>query len=73
MAIIKATFGEGGKNLQPGGSNNPTSLAIVLRDVADDLETLRAAHNTLAAKLNADAGVTDTNYATITSVKTIKG
>lgn len=31
--------------------------------LVDDLETVRAALATLATKLNADAGVTDTNYA----------
>ena len=39
----------------------------VLRAVARDFEALRTAFNTLTAKLNADAGVTDTNYATLAS------
>lgn len=33
--------------------------------LVDDLETLRAAFATLVTKLNADAGVTDTNYASV--------
>ena len=38
-------------------------LAIEFNKLVDDLETLRASHAALATKLNADAGVTDTNYA----------
>ena len=33
--------------------------------LVDDLEVLRAAFATLVTKLNADAGVTDTNYASV--------
>lgn len=33
--------------------------------LVDDLETLRAAFASLVTKLNADAGVTDTNYASV--------
>jgi len=43
-----------------------SSLAAVRQEhnkLVDDLETVRAALATLATKLNADAGVTDTNYA----------
>jgi hypothetical protein len=67
MATIKTTFGSGGAGLHPGAANRAPSLATALRDIADDLETLRTAFNTLTAKLNADAGVTDTNYATMAS------
>lgn len=75
MATIKATFGEGGKNLHPGNANATPSLATVLRDIADDIEAIRAAQQALATKLNADAGVTDTNYAYVASgtIKTKKG
>lgn len=40
-------------------------VAAALVAAQEDLATLRTAFNTLTAKLNADAGVTDTNYATI--------
>lgn len=33
--------------------------------LVDDLETMRAAFATLVTKLNADTGVTDTNYASV--------
>lgn len=33
--------------------------------LVDDVETLRASHAAMATKLNADAGVTDTNYASV--------
>lgn len=74
MANITASFGSGGANLAPGGSNGSPSLALALRDIADDLETIRAWAAALATKLNADAGVTDVNYATISagSIKTKK-
>lgn len=65
MATIKTTFGSGGANMTPGGASAQPSLATALRDIADDFETVRLFLNTLTAKLNADAGVTDTNYATM--------
>jgi hypothetical protein len=43
MAAISKSFGSGGANLSPGGSAGSPSLADALRDVADDLETLRPA------------------------------
>ena len=72
MATILPNFGSGGANLNPAGQNAP-SLATALRDIADDLDTIKTWANTLAAKLNLDAGVTDTNYATIGTLKTLKG
>lgn len=39
------------------------ALRLEFNKLVDDLETVRAALATLATKLNADAGVTDTNYA----------
>ncbi len=73
MARILATFGSGGANLTPGGGSAQPSLATALRDIADDLEMLRAWGATLATKLNADAGVTDTNYAAPSAPTTTKG
>ena len=37
MAVIKVNFGEGGANLTPTGSAGDPTLAVALRDVADDL------------------------------------
>jgi len=75
MATILSTFGSGGAGMHPGAASGTPNLATILRDIADDLETLRAWTGTLATKLNADAGVTDTNYAGIASgtIKTKKG
>lgn len=72
MATILPNFGSGGSPMTPTG-NSGVTLATALRDVADDLDTIKTWANTLAAKLNADAGVTDTNYATIGTLKTLKG
>lgn len=41
------------------------NLRLQFNKLIDDLETLRASHATLATKLNADAGVTDANYASV--------
>ena len=43
---------------------NDVGLGDIVNELINTVNTLRADHNTLAAKLNADAGVTDTNYAT---------
>jgi len=70
MAAIRTDFGQGGANLAPGGASGTPDLATTLRDIADDLATFKAQFNSLRtayqatlAKLDADAGVTDTNYA----------
>lgn len=57
MAVVKeSTYrGEGGANI---GNLGKTHV-----DMADDLAALRAAIVGITAKLDADAGVTDTNYA----------
>lgn len=44
-----------------------TDLITVLTALKDAVNALRTDHNTLATKLNADAGVTDTNYAASTA------
>ena len=46
---------------------NQTDLVAALENMVTAINALRADHNTLIAKLNADAGVTDTNYATSTA------
>lgn len=75
MASITTNFGAGGVGLQPNGHGSP-SLATAFRDVADDLTELRTTVIDLLTKLDADAGVTDTDYvATLTpaALLTIKG
>ena len=42
-------------------------LATQLAAVTTAVNALRADHNTLVAKMNLDAGVTDTNYAVSTA------
>lgn len=48
-------YGEGGANLP--------QLEALLNDIADDLAAVRASIVGITAKLDADAGVTDTDYA----------
>jgi hypothetical protein len=60
-------------DLTPGGLNQ-CDLNTVLYNMQQAINALIADHNTLRTKLNADTGVTDTNYAastasTITGVK----
>lgn len=76
MSSIKTDFGAGGAGLTPGAGT--PDLATALRDVADDIEALRAALAAALAKLDADAGAADTNYAALHAVapgtiKTKKG
>jgi hypothetical protein len=71
MASIGVGFNSGGSASAPNGGGSP-SLATALRDVADDLAAIKLAFNTLVTKLNADAGVTDTNYAAIGTLLTLK-
>ena len=69
---IPLNFGEGGKGLNPSrsvDSRNP-DLVSILHNFVDDIGTvktfcnsLRTAYQATLAKLDADAGVTDTNYA----------
>lgn len=49
-----------------------TDLVGLLQDMKDAINALITDHNTLRAKLNADAGVTDANYAASTA-STISG
>lgn len=87
MTTIKKDFGQGGANLAPNAAGGGPSLAQTLRDEADDFDTLkvqfnllRTAYLALLAKLDADGGVTDTNYAAtcappaaVGTLKTLKG
>ncbi len=62
-SVIKTSFGSGGANLVPGGTGGSPVLATALRDGIDDITELRTKFIALLAKLDADAGVTDVNYA----------
>ena len=42
-------------------------MVLLLEDMITAITALIADHNTLRTKLNADAGVTDTNYAASTA------
>lgn len=46
---------------------NQGDLVAVLTNLSAAVNALITDHNTLIAKLNADAGVTDTNYAASTA------
>lgn len=50
--------------------NNNQETQDVLASLLTDITMLRTAYNTLATKLNADAGVTDTNYAQASALTT---
>lgn len=62
------------QDVKAGGMNQGDLYAVV-SNLTDAVNALIANYNTLVAKLNADAGVTDTNYAvtTATTVKLTKG
>jgi len=72
MAAISDRFGAGGANMQPGGSNGSPDLATALRDLVDDITEVRGKVITLAAKLDADSGVGDTNYVATCSPAAMK-
>lgn len=75
MTTINNDFGEGGQQLTPTGGTKTPTLATTLQEAADDLAALRAAFVALTAKLDADVGVTDTDYNTLdpAATKTIRG
>jgi hypothetical protein len=52
MTAIPTNFGEGGANIAPGGAGGTPTLADTLRDVSDDLGTLRTAFNGALAALD---------------------
>lgn len=55
-----------------GSGMNQGDLVALLTNMAASVNALRSDHNTLVAKLNLDAGVTDTNYA-VSTASTISG
>lgn len=62
------------QDVKAGGMNQGDVYAV-LSNLVDAVNALISDHNTLRTKLNADAGVTDTNYAasTATTVKLTAG
>lgn len=62
------------QDVKAGGMNQGDLYAVV-SNLVDAVNALISDHNTLRAKLNADAGVTDTNYAasTASTVKLTRG
>ena len=67
MASVSTSYGDGGSKLTPRAAGTP-SLATVLRDIADDLQLLGGRFNSLHAKLDADTGVNDTDFASTLDV-----
>ena len=65
MPSIKDRFG----NARSTKEN--TEIRTLLTSIQADLTALRTAHNTLATKLDNDAGVTDTNYNSLCGVGTL--
>ncbi len=62
MPNIDKNYNSGGEALQPN-QGNPDDLKSALQSAVDDLAALRAAVVSITAQLDADAGVTDTDYA----------
>lgn len=74
MATIPLDFGKAGKGVVT--SDASPNLVTILHDMVDDLTALRNSITGITAKLDADAGVTDTNYAATQNpavLKSIKG
>lgn len=63
MATINKDDFDGLSNLTSASRDPDKTLAKILQDIADDTEALRAAFVGVNAKLDADAGITDTDYA----------
>jgi hypothetical protein len=69
MAVIKTSFGSGGSGLAPNSSGDP-SLATILRAFVSDVTEIRTKFGSLLTKLDADAGVSDANYAATLALAT---
>lgn len=64
--MAKTTVAQALNKLGMSASDKKT-LTSLFTSFVDDIETLRANQRAAATKLDADAGVTDTNYAATTS------
>jgi hypothetical protein len=69
VSTIKPDFGQGGANLTPEGSGEP-SLADALRDVADDMAALNGSGNRPATIASADATDLATAITLVNEIKT---
>ena len=63
MAMSAAEFRQRVSTFMPGSEGE--QLAKAYESLVNDLATFKTSFNTLVAKLNLDAGVTDVNYAPI--------
>lgn len=72
MAATPGSKQEKVNKMNPAASR--AKLGDTVAELVAQVNILTAAHNVLVAKLNADAGVTDTNYATVaaTTIKTLE-
>ncbi len=68
---IKTNFGDGASGITDSHGGE-ARLADALRDGIDDTTDLRTQFAALLAKLDADAGVTDTDYASTLALSTQK-
>lgn len=72
MAATPGSKQEKVNKMAPAASK--AKLGDTVAELVDQVNALTAAYNTLVAKLNLDAGVTDTNYAAVaaTTIKTLE-
>lgn len=63
MAAVKGSRQEKVNKSSP--AMNKAKAGDVIAELTAQVNILTAAHNVLVAKLNADAGVTDVNYAAV--------
>lgn len=68
MPQIPTNFSKGGRGLTARGSSTDPSLKEILDGIATDLGELFTNFDALLAKLDADAGVTDADYAATLAV-----
>jgi len=69
--VVKKEFAEGGANITDSHGGE-ARLAEALRDGIDDTTDLRTQFAALLAKLDADTGVNDTDYASGLALSTQK-
>lgn len=65
MATIFPNHFQGAGRVEGDVAFEANGLARILRDLVDDATSLRASIVGINAKLDADGGVTDTNYAAL--------
>lgn len=65
-------IGFGGAGISEGNKGDSGSLKELLTAVRDELDDIRTKYAAVLAKLDADAGVTDTNYASTQALAATK-